>query len=78
MGIEKKLTDNFGNYSNASATDTYTNVKNGTAPRLDPDANQIFSITNSYYLYDGKNLILANKKAFTKSFPKHQQEITIS
>jgi hypothetical protein len=74
IGMEKRG-DGYGATSNASSNESFTNVKNGTAPRLDPYANLTYTLSNTYYLYNGKNLVPATKKTFVKSFSKHEQEI---
>lgn len=74
VGVEKKA-DGYGSYSNASSSESYTNVKNGTPVRIDADANLNYNLSDTYHLYNGKKLQPANKKIFIKLFAKHEKEI---
>lgn len=75
MGSEKKA-DGYGSYSNASAVESITNVQNGVQSKVGVDENQVYTLSDTYYLLTpSKSLLLATKKSFMKTFSKHEKEL---
>jgi hypothetical protein len=75
IGTEKKA-DGYGSYSNASANESISNVKNGVQSKIGVDENQTYTLSDTYYLFaPSKSLLPANKKNFLKSFSKHEKEL---
>ncbi len=76
IGTEKKA-DGYGSYSNASANESISNVKNGVQSQIEVDENQTYTLSDTYYLLtQSKSLLAANKKNFLKSFFKHEKELS--
>jgi len=75
MGTEKK-SDGYGSYSNASADESVNNVQNGVQSKIGVDENQIYTLSDTYYLLTAsKKLLPVNKKNFIKSYPKYEKEL---